>query len=597
MRELVDLLTPWREAGELSAAEVHVAATLGRLSGESRPEVLLAAALAARAPRYGDVCIDLRTVASVAPAIESTVPVDWPAADAWLEAVADSPLVTSTPAPLVLSGSLLYLERYHAYETAVAHHLTRFASAPAAAIEADLSLLDSLFDGSLSAEQRRAVAAAGAGGLTVLVGGPGTGKTTTVAALLATLARSLGSLRVALVAPTGKAAARLGEAFRDAAAQLPADVAQAIASAETSTVHRLLGAVGESSSRFRHHRQQSLPHDVVIVDETSMVSLPLMAHLLDAVRPGARVVLVGDPGQLASVDAGSVLADIAGPMLTHADGDVAAPAPEGPLESCITVLTVSRRFPPGSPIDRLARAIGSGDAASARAVLAEGDEGDEADGPGAARGSVDWYPQPEVAVEAVRAIVEPVVVAVADAAAAGDAVAALAGLGAARVLCAHRMGPMGVERWNERIEGWLAATGRPTSGWYPGRPVIITANDYRLGLFNGDLGVVVLLDGRPMVAFPTTAGPMFVAPSRLEAAATVHAMTIHKSQGSEFDRAVVVLPPVGSRLASRELLYTAVTRAKVGVTVVGSAESLDEVVGRRTVRASGLGDRLWSVTP
>jgi exodeoxyribonuclease V alpha subunit len=318
-----------------------------------------------------------------------------------------------------------------------------------------------------------------------------------------------------------------------------------------------------------------------------MVSLPLMAHLLDAVRPGARVVLVGDPGQLASVDAGSVLADLAGPMLAGADGDAAAPAPAGPLASCITVLTVSRRFPPGSPIDRLARAIGGGDAAGARAVLAEDGE------PGAPRGSVDWYPQPEAAIEAVRAIVEPVVVAVADAAAAGDATGALAGLGAARVLCAHRMGSMGVERWNERIEGWLAATGRPTSGWYPGRPVIITANDYRLGLFNGDLGVVVLLDGRPMVAFPTTTDPMFVAPSRLEAAATVHAMTIHKSQGSEFDRAVVVLPPVGSRLASRELLYTAVTRARVGVTVVGSAGSLDEVVGRRTVRASGLGERLW----
>ena len=160
MRELVDLLAPWREAGELSAAEVHVAATLGRLGGEARPEVLLAAALAARAPRYGDVCIDLRTVAAVASAIESTVPVVWPATDSWLAAVAESPLVTGTPAPLVLRGSLLYLERYHAYETAVADHLIRFASTHAAAIEADLSLLDSLFDGSLSAEQRRAVEAA-----------------------------------------------------------------------------------------------------------------------------------------------------------------------------------------------------------------------------------------------------------------------------------------------------------------------------------------------------------------------------------------------------------------------------------------------------
>ncbi len=560
MTDLVAVLEPWREVFDLSAADVHLAATLGRLTGESRPPVLLAAALASRAPRLGDVCVDLDGLGHGPPTAE------------WCAALATSALVAGADAPLVVRGTHVYLQRYHAYELAVAANLRSFAAARVATIEADLGLLDTVFDGRLSSEQRAVVASAAQRGLTVLVGGPGTGKTTTVAALLATVARSLGSLRIALVAPTGKAAARLGEAFRDAAAQLPADVAAALATVETSTIHRLLGAMGDSSSRFRHHRHHRLPHDVVIVDESSMVSLPLMAHLLDAVRADARVVLVGDPGQLASVEAGSVLADVA----------AAATA----LDGCVTVLTQSRRFPPGSPVDVLARAIGAGDTAAARRVLSAPDS------PLADAGAVRWYPQVDAAIEAVRTVIEPVTAAVADAAAAGDAATALHRLAAARVLCAHRQGSMGVDRWNERVEAWLAATGRPTGGWYPGRPLMITANDYRLGLFNGDVGVVVHVAGRPMVAFPASDGPVLVAPSRLERFETVHAMTIHKSQGSEFDHAVVVLPPVGSRLASRELLYTAVTRARRVVTVLGSTESLDEVVARRTHRVSGLAEML-----
>jgi len=554
--DLVAVLEPWREVFGLSAGDVHLAATLGRLAGEARPPVLLAVALAARAPRLGDVCADLDGLEH------------GPSAGEWCAALATSPLVAGADAPLVVRGTLVYLQRYHAYELAVATHLRAFAAAGVATIDADLGLLDTVFDGRLSAEQRAVVAGAAHRGLTVLVGGPGTGKTTTVAALLATVARSLGSLRIALVAPTGKAAARLGEAFREAAAQLPADVAAALAAVETSTIHRLLGAVGDSSRGFRHHRACPLPHDVVIVDESSMVSLPLMAHLLDAVRTDARVVLVGDPGQLASVEAGSVLADVA--------------ASAAALQGSVTVLTQSRRFPPGSPVDVLARAIGSGDTVAARAVLAAPESSL------APAGAVRWHPQADAAIEAVRGVIEPITVAVADAAAAGDAATALDRLAAARVLCAHRQGAMGVDRWNERVEAWLAATGRPTSGWYPGRPVMITANDYRLGLFNGDVGVVVHLAGRPMVAFPASGGPYLVAPSRLEGFETVHAMTIHKSQGSEFDHAVVVLPPVGSRLASRELLYTAVTRARRVVTLLGSAESLDDVVARRTHRVSGL---------
>jgi exodeoxyribonuclease V alpha subunit len=573
----------WREAGAFEASDVQIASALARLCGDERPEIVLAAALAARAPRLGDSCVDL----AARPATVDDAALAWPVLDAWLDALAESPLVVGPGAPLVLRGRQVALERYHSYEVDLAERLGALAEAPVVPIDVDLALLDGLLAGDGSVHQRAAVERALGHGLTVLAGGPGTGKTTTVAALVATLVQSLGSLRIALAAPTGKAAARLGEAFRAAAARLPADLAATLAATPTSTIHRLLGVVGDSSSRFRHGPDHPLPFDLVIVDEASMVSLPLMAKLVGALAPQARLVVVGDPGQLASVDAGSVLADIVGPIVGDTPGQ--PPPRRQALAGCISVLTHSRRFPPGSAIDRFARAIGSGDAAAARAVLEASSDHSTAS-PDA---GLDWYADTEQAIAAVRARVEPVVVDVAAQAARGAVAEALDGIDRIRVLCAHRLGSMGVAGWNERIESWLAAAGRPASGWYPGRPVMVTANDYRLGLFNGDVGVVVLADGRMMVAFPSVDGPRLVAPSRLESVETVHATTIHKSQGSEFDEVVVVLPPVGSRLASRELLYTAVTRARHRVSVVGAAEALDEVVARRTLRASGLREMLW----
>ena len=578
------LVAAWRAAGVLEASDVQIATTLARLCGDERPEVVLAAALAARAPRLGDSCVDL----TVSPELPSGAALELPSAEGWLDMLAASPLVATSEAPLVLRGTQLALERYHSYELDLSERLGALAEAPVATIEVDLGLLGTLLDGAGSQQQRAAVQRALGHGLTVLAGGPGTGKTTTVAALVATLAQSLDSLRVALAAPTGKAAARLGEAFRAAASRLPPELAERLAATPTSTIHRLLGVVGGSASRFRHGPDNPLPYDVVIVDEASMVSLPLMSKLVGALAPQARLIVVGDPGQLASVDAGSVLADIVGPVVGGTVDPGVAPGRRA-LADCISVLTHSRRFPPGSTIDRFARSVGSGDAAGARAVLAEASL---ADPPGSAT-TLDWHPDTEQAIAAVRARVEPVVVEVAALAASGAVAEALAGSDRVRVLCAHRIGSMGVSGWNERIETWLVRAGHPARGWYPGRPVMVTANDYGLGLFNGDVGVVVRVDGRAMVAFPSVDGPRLVAPARLEAIETVHATTIHKSQGSEFDEVVVVLPPVGSRLASRELLYTAVTRARQRVTLVGAAESLDDVVARRTLRASGLGHMLW----
>jgi exodeoxyribonuclease V alpha subunit len=596
-----DVLGAFRAAGVLAASDVHIAAGLARLGAVDDPAVVLAAALAARAPRHGHVGVDLATVADTVlaePAAEfgdddTAAGLDrlaWPEPSEWTRAVEASPLVGATSGdetPLVHHGGLLYLHRYRVYEEVVQAQLTRRAIAPVHSIETASTAAATLLTGDGADRQLAAVESALRSGLTVLVGGPGTGKTTTVAALLATLIDTdpQAALRIALVAPTGKAAARLGEAFREAARRLPAALAERLTEVQASTIHRLLGTSWASRSRFHHDHHHPLQHDVVIVDECSMVSLPLMARLLDAVRPEARVVLVGDPGQLASVEAGTVLADIAGPVI-HRPGWVSNSA----LHGRVAVLEHSRRFPDGSPLDRFARSVRAGNAGDALDVLSD------SEGPNAQAGALTWIPVPGDhgdAIEAIRGLTMPSAVEVVDCALTGDATGALAALEGVRVLCAHRRGPYGVERWNQRVESWLAGAGRSTAGWYLGRPVLVTANDYRLGLYNGDLGVVVAGAERAVVAFPAADEAYLVAPARLDSVETVHAMTIHKSQGSEFDHVVVVLPPASSRLATRELLYTAVTRARRHVTVIGDRDAVTAAVERRIMRSSGLGRALW----
>jgi exodeoxyribonuclease V alpha subunit len=729
------LLMPWRGAGVLQASDVHVATTLARLGGLGGVDgvldpgealVVLAAALAARAPRHGHVCLDLATVRRSVPAevegdadatsAEVVEALPWPGeVEAWRTALAScSSLVVEVGGPdasggsggpggvggsgadgapggpvagaigarasgrgtpLVLDGTRLYLERYRVYEDQVALELCRRARAgfdgagrstvgpgvgagtPAARGDAAVASgldIEELVAGLDASPEQLAAADAGARGLlSVIVGGPGTGKTTTVAVLLARLLADDPAARIALVAPTGKASARMGESIAELAARLrggggdeaPGDVvevlADRLASAEVSTVHRLLGARPDGS--FRHHRRNPLVHDVVIVDETSMVSLPLMAHLLDAVRSDARVVLVGDPGQLASVEAGSVLGDIAGPAVDAAlEGE---PAPPGEVTNCIAVLTRSYRFPAGSPVGRFAAAVRSGDADAAVAVLdaasvstaaSASDSASVPDsasrpgpgsgpgpgpgqaaapqpaaGPGSssAGGETETPPSPaadgvelrwdrpagdtDEGAAAIGAAGLGAARRMLAAAVAGDAAGAIEALGSLRVLCAHRRGPFGVARWNWQFEEWLADGGARAVGYYVGRPLLVTANDPVSGLANGDLGVVVTTDTSPRVAFAVGGGVRLVAPARLEAVETVHAMTIHKSQGSEFDEIVVVLPPVDSRLATRELLYTAVTRARHGVTLVGGEAALRRAIANRVVRQSGLRDRLW----
>jgi exodeoxyribonuclease V alpha subunit len=522
---------------EFEPADVHVAKRLTALAGETDERVTLAVALVVRALRGGSVCLDLSSVEDVDLAA----------------AVTASPLLGDPPI-LRLNGDLLYLDRYWLEEQQVCDDILAMVKARPTQVPPDI---DRLFPKGFE-EQRAAAQVALSQGLTVLTGGPGTGKTTTVARLLALLASGT-RLRIALAAPTGKAAARLQEAVQLEVAKLDSLDQEALRGLQATTLHRLLGSRPDTSARFRHHRGNRLPHDVIVVDETSMVSLTMMARLLEAVRPQTRLVLVGDPDQLASVEAGAVLADLV----------------DGLGETKIAALKTSHRF--GESIGELATAIRVGDADRAVEVLRAGDE------------HIEWI-ETDNPRDKLRKVLVPHALALRTAAILGDERAALEVLDEHRLLCAHRRGPFGVQHWNRQVERWLTEeTGEPIwSSWYAGRPVLVTANDYGLGLYNGDTGVTVVRDS----ALRAVIGTMTFATSRLADVETMHAMTIHKSQGSQAEEVTVLLPQEDSRLLTRELFYTAVTRAKERVRVVGTEAALRAAIDRRAVRASGLAQRL-----
>ncbi len=556
------VLRTFNEAGVIDSSDVVVAQRLTALAKDTDERVALAVAFVVRAVRAGSVCVALADVEQHT----AIADLPWPPAGEWLAAVAASPL-TVDPTVLHLDDGLLYLDRYWIEECRVAEDVLALASARRSGSVPDINRL---FPDSF-AEQRGAAQLALSRALTVLTGGPGTGKTTTVARLLALLAEQAEldgkpRLRIALAAPTGKAAARLLEAVQlevDALANADRERLPALAA---TTLHRLLGSRPDTSSRFRHNRENRLPHDVIVVDETSMVSLTMMARLLEAVRPDSRLLLVGDPDQLASVEAGAVLADLVEGLTAVVDSPVAT-------------LVTPHRF--GESIGALADAIRDGDAEAAVGVLAAGGE------------HIEWVDVHQPA-EVLRKVLVPHALRLREAAVLGDADAALKTLEQHRLLCAHRRGPYGVAYWNRQVERWLSEqTDMPLwADWYVGRPVLVTANDYGLGLYNGDTGVAVLRDGGLRAAMATSAGPVQFATGRLADVETMHAMTIHKSQGSQAVEITVLLPPTDSRLLTRELLYTAVTRAREKVRLVGSADQLRAAVTRRAIRATGLSRRL-----
>jgi exodeoxyribonuclease V alpha subunit len=568
------LLRSFNEAGVLTVADIAVALRLSRLGHEQSEQVLLAVALAVRGVRTGSVCIELAALADSiipeedAPAIELAWPANWTALD-------DSPLIavgeTAPWRPLRLVDGLLYLDRYWQQEQLVRRELQQRADqAPPGVV---LRTLGQLFDGAAPDRQRLATALAASRWVSVLTGGPGTGKTHTVARLLKLLRDQPGPApRIALAAPTGKAAARLQESVQEQARAvgLPLDLT-------ASTLHRLLGWRPDSRSRFKHNASNHLPYDVIVVDEASMVSLTMMARLLEAVRPDARLILVGDPDQLTPVDAGAVLSDLVHrPAAAQAVSGLSAGIVDADLDldkleqqqlrNGVVRLKVPHRY--GETIGALAEAVRTGNADEVLDLLRN------ADGL-SLNGGTDQLRQQVISGTA----------ALAAAADAGDAELALQLLNRHRLLCAHRRGPYGVEHWNDQVARW---SGARAGEWQPGTPLLVTANDYDNQLYNGDTGVVVFTPQGLRAAFARSAGPELLPLSRLSSVQTVHAMTVHRSQGSQYETVTVLLPAVTSAILSRELLYTAVTRASQRVRVIGSEDVIRAAVDRQVVRASGL---------
>jgi exodeoxyribonuclease V alpha subunit len=600
------VLRPFVEAGVFDSAEVQLAATVARLCLGLSDEVVIAVAVAARGPRLGHVCVELADVAGlVVDRRGDPVPgLPWPDLEIWAKALRSSDAVAGVTdglqAPLralVWDGRRVYLQRYWHHEHTVARALEARAEASSPEVATRPALeaaLDAMFRGEGEHgpdRQRLAARRALAHQVSVIAGGPGTGKTRTIARLLAAAQQAAAgegaALEVALVAPTGKAAARMAEAVHAAVGEAEHDgtvgpaLAGQLRSCGATTLHRLLGWA--PGAGFRHHRHDPLPHDLVVVDEASMVSLPLMSGLLAALRPDARLVLVGDPFQLASVEAGSVLSDVVGPA-----GRSEQPTGAGPLAGRVTVLHRVHRFSADSAIASLAEAIRVGDADRALATL----DGSHPD--------VTWVRDTDRrGFAGIERVVVDAAVDVVTAARAGDALGGLEAAGQVKVLSATRRGTLGLHDWSDRIERAVADRVPELARhqrWYVGRPIIVTANDELNHVANGDVGLVVRSDAGPVVALALGADLRFVPPSRLDRIESWWAMTIHKSQGSEFRHVVVSLPPATSPILSRELLYTAVTRGKERVTVVGGEAALRAAIGRPVSRASGLGERLWPGT-
>jgi exodeoxyribonuclease V alpha subunit len=597
--------------------DLHFARFVNALCSPQDADVFLAACLTSHAVGEGSVCLDLKkTVEGFPP--EHPAAAVLPAPERWVRKLRACPAVgePGQSRPLVLDRRRrLYLYRYWEYERRLADNLRlRLSNAGEPEPGRMRALLDGLFPESAPPGvegQKTAAALAVLRRTCIVTGGPGTGKTFTIAAILATLLEYCqpDGLRIFLAAPTGRAAARLGESLRSAKTRLNCSAAVRSAVPESvSTIHRLLRPIPHSPYFF-HRRENPLPADVVVVDEASMVDLALMSKLFEAVPPESRLILAGDMDQLASVEAGSVLGDICDRGRSHpfsqatcrlieeitghrpacGNGDAA----NGGMQDSIVVLRESFRFDSGSTIDHLRRAVNDGRWEDCERLLLDAEQPSAAWRAGAPV-------EPELGARIVagyRGFLEP-----------GDPRRALAAFRDFQVLCALKVGPFGaaaINRLAERVlhaDGILRMDRRRDGPWYPGRPVLVTRNDYQLGLFNGDTGIAMFDPGEPggrlWVYFEGPRGELrrFL-PHRLPPHETAFAMTVHKSQGSEFNEVLFVLPDRDYPLLSRELIYTALTRARSAVTVWGPKAVLAAGVRRRIQRTSGLREALWDRKP
>lgn len=600
--------------------DIRFAEFISRLNGDDDEDIFLSAALVSSITGGGDICMDLDRYAQrvwVTPT-ETREPILCPALPAWLEKLTSSAVVgrPGEYRPLILDGqNRLYLYRYWEYQQKLAESIRRKTTNKIAGVNRTVLRdgLKRLFKSTTPHLDWQQIAAMAAvlNRFSVISGGPGTGKTYLVSKILALLLEQDGGsgLRIYLTAPTGKAAMKLSETIKTAKQSIPCpDAILDAIPIEAATIHRLLKTIPHSPY-FYFCEENPLPADVVVVDEASMIDLALMSKLFQAIPAHARVILVGDRDQLASVEPGSVLGDICD---RHHSNDysenfceqvnelmgvsLSAPdiriLPEEGLHDSIVTLHKNFRFSDTGGIGGFSCAVKSGSVEDAAALLAQTDE------PG-----ILW--EDASSAGALQMILESVIIKeYSSYLETADPVAALEKFNDFKMLCVLNRGPFGIQAVNHLTEqilsrhGFINADHRPHRPWYRGRPVIITRNDYRLGLYNGDIGITLTdpkdNDNTLYVFFPGLHGETkrFI-PQQLPEHETVYAMTVHKSQGSEFEKILLILPDTDVAVLTRELIYTAVTRAREQVVICGGKPILQAAISRRIDRTSGLGEALW----
>ncbi len=588
------------------------------LSGDAASDELTLAAVLVSNTTAGEkhICLDLeawagKPLVDLFPEIPETVHnrlqnTRIPESAGWVDKLRASPVVGKPGdyRPLVLDDqNRLYLYRYWDYERRLADALLDRIRARRAPVDRNIlrAGLDRYFASTRQVPDWQKVAAYAAvtNNLCIISGGPGTGKTYTVTNILALLLEQAENLRIAVCAPTGKAAARIQESIKKAkqALKCPPSLLPRIPE-EATTIHRLLG-VKQGSPYFYHDHRNQLAIDVLIVDEASMVSLALMTKLIRATSQRTRIILLGDKNQLASVEAGAVLGDICAAadtssfsedfcdQYTHTcDEEITRGCAAGnaALSDCAVELKFSYRFDESTAIGVVSRAVNNGDVAAVTGLI----EGD-------ATGTIKKRALPEQAELETR-LTKLLETGYADLFSAGSAGEAFSVFETFRILCSHRRGTYGIEGINRLMEAILEKKGLidTTERHYPGRPIMITRNDYSLKLYNGDVGIIWLAEsGEARAWFPDRDGGFrTLAPVRLPEHETVYAMTIHKSQGSEFDRVLMILPPMDSPIFTRELIYTGITRARQAVEIWADDGIFKAAVRARVERRSGLKDAL-----
>lgn len=601
------LLARFNSAGLIGQAAVHASRSIELLYGESDELVLLAASLCVQAAQLGSACLPMESKDSLRDLLLSEeelsdperldllAELDWPDFSSWRAVLCSSKIVSTSQEdapnrlPLRFIDSNLYLESNWLYQSDVVDDLIEKIKTPPpevdeAALEKEL---EEIFDGAEKPEplrsalvnQRNAVRNCISSWISVIAGGPGTGKTHTLAALLSALsASSPTKLHVALTSFSGKAAARMNESL--AQNVLSAGLAN-IRIDRGVTLHKLLGSRGTLNG-FTYDATNRLPHDVVIVDEVSMLSLPMMKRLLSALRSNTRLILIGDPDQLTSIDVGTVLADIV-------DADV----PGNKFNEIPLVSRLEINLRSSGNIPELAERIRLGDFDGAIEILNKNEGGIE---------YIDTDAS-EISFSTNESAASDVLVSARQmlkCANSGLVSEALQALDSHRLLCAHANGIYGASNWQATIDAFLRTQ---LTGWssteeiYPGMPLIITSNSPDLGIFNGDTGVVVLKDGTLQAAIGSKEDFKLIPPSMLDSYQLVHAMTVHKSQGSQYGKVTLILPSHESPILTRELLYTAVTRAKKAIRIIGTQQAVAAAIENPARRASGLTNRLLAFKP